>query len=202
MAGPFDDTNRIRFDELLLATERPGMWQLLKWLADETDFYTAPASTKHHSAVEGGLLVHSLAVYDNLCVIVDTYKDRMNTVYNSTLAIVALLHDLCKTNFYVTEMRNKKDHTTDDGVFHPGWGSYPFYAIDDKLPYGHGEKSVLLASRFIRLTLEESMAIRWHMGLADTDYSTRCALNQAMQIYPLILAVQMADMAATFWEGK
>jgi hypothetical protein len=200
--GPFDapiNDARARFEGLLLATERPGMWQLLKWLADETDFYTAPASTKHHGAVEGGLLEHSLAVESALEIVCEAFNLNIDI---GTRRIVALLHDLCKVNFYTVEMRNKKDHVDENGVMNPGWNKFPFFAINDTLPYGHGEKSVWLAERHIRLTLEESMAIRWHMGLADTDYSTRCALNQAMQIYPLILALQMADQAATFWDQK
>jgi hypothetical protein len=194
---PFDApaTEKGRFVGLLLATGRQGVADLLKWLDEETDFYRAPASTRHHGAVEGGLLAHSLAVYDwleKLAVMMPEFTTRESAI------ISALLHDLTKVNFYAVSQRNVKNEETGK------WEKQPYYAINDQLPVvGHGAKSVILAQRFIRLTVEETMAIGWHMGAWDTtDYNQRTALGQAMQIYPLILALQMADMAATFWEGK
>lgn len=193
---------KARFVSLLGQADRPGINNLLNWL-EESDFYTAPASTKHHGAEKCGLLAHSLAVYDNL----DSIWNQMDVeISDGTCpALVALLHDLCKVNFYKVEMWNKKDYTTPDGEFHPGWGSYPFYVINDTLPYGHGEKSVDIIRDFIELTVEERMAIRWHMAGFDPavkDYAGACALQAALQKYPLITALHMADLAATYFDGK
>ena len=132
-------TNREKY--LSILSKVPNTEQLIEWLAT-TDFFTAPASTKFHSSYEGGLCYHSLAVYDCLkdSVIADTFSEQ-------TLIKVALLHDLCKANFYTVDYRNAKI----DGQ----WERVPFYAVKDDFPYGHGEKSVLLASRFLRLSEEE-----------------------------------------------
>ena len=131
---------------------RPGSEKLLDWLDKKTDFFTAPASTRFHGACEGGLCMHSLNVYHAL-------HDSFFTEGESeeSYAICALLHDLCKVNLYKTEMRNRKNEQG-------RWEQYPCYIHDDKLPYGHGEKSVYIASGFMKLTREEAMAIRWHMG--------------------------------------
>jgi hypothetical protein len=199
--GPFDEAkpatnpNKERFIGLLLATNREGVVDLCRWLEDETDFFTAPASTRHHGAHEAGLLAHSLAVYDwleKLAVMMPEFTTRESAI------ISALLHDLTKVNFYAVSQRNVKNEETGK------WEKQPYYAINDQLPVvGHGAKSVILAQRFIRLTVEETMAIGHHMGAwGAADYTERQTLNQAMQIYPLILALQMADQAATFWEGK
>jgi hypothetical protein len=177
----------------LRSSNRPGIEKLIDWLINETDFFTAPASTRFHGAVEGGLLAHSLAVYEHLVYVTDGYFDEVS---GESLILVALLHDICKANFYTVSMRNAKNETTGQ------WEKVPYYAIDDQIPLGHGEKSVILLQQFITLTMDEIMAIRWHMGLTDTDYSTRQALNGAFGKYPLAVALHMADMAASYFEGK
>ncbi|MBP2656234.1 MAG: hypothetical protein H6Q73_3803 [Firmicutes bacterium] len=189
-----------RFIELLESTNRDGIKELIQYL-NGTDFFTAPASTKYHGAKEGGLVEHSLAVYDNLEIVLNVFS--FEGYIQDTLVITALLHDICKASFYTIEMRNKKDYTTNDGIFHPGWGSYPFYAIDDQYPYGHGEKSVDIIRNFIELTVEEKMAIRWHMGAFGAEsYADRQTLSAAMEKFNLILALQMADMAASYFDKK
>ena len=42
------------------------------------------------------------------------------------------------------------------------WDPVMAYDIEDQFPAGHGEKSVILILRYIQLTDEEIMAIRWH----------------------------------------
>lgn len=186
-----------RFLTLLSEVKRPGMENLFTWLTDKSDFFTAPASTKYHGAKEGGLVEHSLAVYDNLCVIADTYKESLPTVYNSTLIIVALLHDICKANFYKVSMRNAKNEETGQ------WEKVPYYTIEDSFPMGHGEKSLIMVREFIPLQVEEMMAIRWHMGpWGSESYAERQTLSAAMDKYPLILALQVADQAATYFDKK
>lgn len=163
-------TNKERFIELLRSTKREGIEKLIDFL-EKTDFFTAPASTRFHSSYEGGLLQHSLNVYDCLAGLGTTTGDvqefqtagmRLDSIPQESIIIVALLHDLCKTNFYATEMRWRKDANQK-------WEQYPVYTVNDRNPYGHGEKSVMMASEFIHLTMEERYAIRWHMGMSEAN---------------------------------
>ena len=176
---------------------REGSEKLLDFLcSDNSDFYTAPASTRYHGAYPGGLLEHSLNVYDCLCDYLA--RPRVREVYGldyseESIAIVALLHDLCKVNFYVESTRNVKEN----GV----WKAVPYYTIDDQLPYGHGEKSVYIASGFMRLTRDEAFAIRYHMGFSGTEDPGN--VGRALEMFPLAYATCCADMEAAFlMEGK
>ncbi len=192
-------TMRKRYLELLASTGRPGRTDLASWL-ESTDFFTAPASTQYHGAHEGGLLEHSLAVYKNLDRIIKScIFDYDGFIKDDTAIIVALLHDICKADFYTVSTRNVKNEQTGQ------WERVPYYAIEDTIPLGHGEKSVILAMRHMPLTGDEIMAIRWHMaGFDDTarQYAGGQALAAALKKYPLITALYMADMAATYFDGK
>lgn len=177
---------------------RPGSDKLLEYLlSDRCDFFTAPASTRYHGAYEGGLCEHSMNVYNCLCSYLERerVKDEYGLDYSDeTIAIVALLHDICKVNLYKTSKRNKKD---ENGK----WIEVPYYEYNDTLPYGHGEKSVYIVSGFMRLTREEAMAIRWHMGFSGEENTN--TIGKALEMYPLALAAHIADMEATFYiEGK
>lgn len=178
--------------------KREGADRLLAHLLSPAgDFFTAPASTRFHGAYEGGLAEHSLNVYECLCDYLA--RDRVKELYGieasaETIAIVALLHDLCKMNFYKPGFRNVKD---DNGV----WQKVPTYEIDDKLPYGHGEKSVYMISGFMRLTREEAFAIRYHMGFSGNEPAGN--VGSAFEMFPLAFALSTADMEATYFlEGK
>ena len=191
-----------RFEELLRSTGREGIEDLIGFFHN-SDFYTAPASTKYHSCHEGGLLEHTLFVFDRLEAKFEDelWQEKLPKIGRDSLIIIALLHDICKANFYVTEFRNKKIYrengmkSDSNGRF--DWVSVPGYTIDDKFPMGHGEKSMFIASRFIRLTKEEAMAIRWHMLWTEPkeNYNT---IGQAIKLYPIILAMHEADMEATY----
>lgn len=141
--------NKERFIALLRDNVgRIGIEDLIAWL-ETTDFYHAPASTRFHEAYEGGLLEHSLAVYD-------TFWERFMSVpatpaERETAAICTLLHDVCKANLYTVEMRNRKNEAG-------AWENVPYYAVNDQFPYGHGEKSVFLIERFLRLFPDEAVA--------------------------------------------
>lgn len=178
-----------RFDNLLLSTKRDGIERLVGYL-HTTDFYTAPASTRFHSSYEGGLLQHSLNVYDMLTLKFKSDPWKELEVPEETLVIIALCHDLCKANFYDVEMRNRKNENGQ-------WEKYPFYIINDKSPYGHGEKSVMIASTFIALSADEKYAIRWHMGFSESRENYNY-LGKAMELYPLVIAIYEADMEATY----
>jgi len=170
---------------------RPGADKLLEWL-EKSDFFDAPASSKFHLAEPGGLCKHSIHVFNNLKKLVRDWVGPENVPIGGTsmesVAICGLLHDVCKANFYKVEMRNRKNENGQ-------WEQYPFYVIDYQLPYGHGEKSVYIISGFMRLTREEAMAIRWHMG-SWVEGEARDAGN-AFAKYPLSMMTHFADMMAT-----
>ena len=175
---------------------REGSDKLLDYLINKSDFFTAPASTRFHNSFEGGLALHSLNVYH--CLKDYLSRERVQNDYGlkyseETIAIAALLHDICKTNVYVRDFRNVKNEQGQ-------WERVPTYRYEDKLPYGHGEKSVYMISGFMKLTRDEAMAIRWHMGFSGTeDINT---VSSAMEKYPLILAVSTADMEASVFMEK
>jgi hypothetical protein len=161
-----------------------------------SDFFTAPASTRFHNAFEGGLVLHSLNVYECLRDILA--RPRMTEVYkvkyaDESIAVTALLHDLCKVNVYTPDFRNTKN---DVGI----WEKVPCYKYDDKLPYGHGEKSVYMISGFMKLTRDEAMAIRWHMGFSGVEDNN--LVGNALSSYPLAYALFAADMEATYFLEK
>ena len=173
---------------------REGSDKLLDFLENRSDFFTAPASTRYHNAFEGGLLRHSLNVYH--CLVAYLERKRVKNEYGlsvsaETAAIVALLHDVCKVNFYRVGWRNVKNEQTGK------WKKQPRYEIHDTLPYGHGEKSVYMVSGYIRLTREEAMAIRWHMGFSGAE--DKNTVGQALAMYPLAFALSVADMEASYF---
>lgn len=191
-------THKERFQELYRThIKREGADKLYDFLMSSSDFATAPASTRFHGAYEGGLLEHSLNVYDCLVDYLDRarVKDTYGMAYSQeTIAIAALLHDVCKTGCYKKGTRNVKDS---NGV----WQTVPTYEFDDKLPYGHGEKSVYIVSGYMKLTREEAFAIRYHMGFSSTDDARN--VSAAFEMFPLAFALSVADSEATFFiEGK
>jgi len=170
---------------------RPGVDKLLAWL-DTTDFFRAPASTRFHGACAGGLLMHSLNVYHCLR---EHYFEPGDS--EESFALCALLHDVCKANFYKPGTRNVKNEATGQ------WEKVPTFTIEDAFPYGHGEKSVFLIERFVRLKPAEAVAIRWHMGGFDDAARGGCfAISQAYDQYPLAVKLHLADLEATYLKEK
>ena len=167
---------------------RPGSEKLLDWLDNKTDFFSAPASTRFHGACEGGLCMHSLNVYHALH---DTFFTEGDS--EESFAICALLHDLCKANYYKSGFRNVKNDATGQ------WEKVPSYSVQDAFPFGHGEKSVYLIERFIRLKPVEAIAIRWHMGgFDDAVRGGSFAVSDAYNTYPLAVKLHIADLTATY----
>lgn len=170
---------------------RPGSEALLAWL-DETDFYTAPASTRFHGDHEGGLCEHSIHVWDELLRLLRVYPEIKPA--GETAAIVSLLHDLCKIGCYKTELRNRKEN----GI----WRQVPVFTFKEDFCFGgHGSKSVFLIQKFMPLTDEEAVAINCHMGFADRgsgDYS----LGNAYDQYPLAWLLHVADESASYIREK
>lgn len=165
-------TNKEEFIKLAKThIKRPGIDHLLEMMAAH-DFFTAPASTRFHGSYEGGLVEHSLNVYDELYRLVVFYK---------------------------IDYRNRKN---EQGK----WERVPYYTCDDQFPLGHGEKSVMILQQYINLTMTEIMAINWHMGFSDIrthEFSGINAIDGAMEKYPLVVLMHMADLAATYFdEGR
>jgi len=194
-------SDRERFVEIFRSTiKREGADKLLEWLCSPyCDFFSAPASTRFHGSVRGGLCAHSLNVYDCLCdymkntEIGKSLRDREGNPYTQeSLAIAALLHDLCKVNFYKETTRNVKKN----GV----WETVPYYSIEDNLPYGHGEKSVYMISGYMKLTRDEAFAIRFHMGFSVGAPEDRGTIGKALEMFPLAYAVAISDMAASYFK--
>ena len=173
---------------------REGADKLLEYLlSPSSDFFTAPASARFHSSYEGGLVEHSINVYECLASYLasDRVKESFGFEYtDESIAIVSLLHDLCKVNVYKKSYRNVKD---DKGV----WQKVDYFDFDDRLPYGHGEKSVYIISGYMKLTREEAFAIRYHMGYSSTEDARNVAA--AFEMFPLAFALSTADSEATYF---
>lgn len=178
-----------KFISLLRSTNRDGIEDLIQFL-EKSDFYKAPASTRFHGSYEGGLLEHSMKVYKILKHKVKNSVLDLN-VSDDTLIIIALLHDICKANFYKVDYRNAKNERGE-------WEKVPYYTVDDTIPYGHGEKSVMMITEYMKLTVEEKYCIRWHMGFTEPKevYNT---LGQAFKKFPLALILHEADLEATYF---
>lgn len=192
---------------------RPGSDKLLQWL-ETTDFFSAPASSHFHLAQEGGLVEHSVHVYERLQTLYQqefTLGAMPTMDQNESIAICGLLHDICKVNVYQKEPKNRKTYDPEKvaaaefwQVKHDVLGDYIWetvmgYKFEDSLPYGHGEKSVYIISGFMRLTREEAMAIRWHMGFSDSDFKGGgYNVGNAFEKYPLAVLTHVADLQATY----
>lgn len=177
--------NKEVFINLLKVIERQGMDKLLTWL-EKSDFFVAPASTMFHGNYEGALCEHSLNVYR-------LFKEKVSKfnlgLSDESIKIMALLHDICKANFYKPSTRNRKI----DGV----WKAIPWYDIDDSFPLGHGEKSVIMIRQFITLSAEEMMGIRWHMGAYDLSDTGSKAIYSAWDKYKSGVLLHTADIEAS-----
>ena len=189
--------NRQEFIEIFENNiKRDGAKELLDWLK-KTDFFVAPASTKFHSAVAGGLCFHSICAYKRFKQnLLTEYGDNLkNIVSDETIAIIALLHDICKVDCYKLDYKNVKVNNE--------WTKQPYYAYADALPYGHGEKSVYMISGFMKLTREEALAINWHMGGFDSRVQGGFyGLGQVFSQYPLAVMFHIADIQATYLDEE
>lgn len=176
---------------------REGADKLLAYLDEKSDFFKAPSSTRFHGSYPGGLVEHSLNVYTCLKDYLsrETVKTKYKMNYSDeSIALTSLLHDVCKIDTYKEGFRNAQ---REDG----SWHKVPTYTYNDKLPYGHGEKSVYIISGFMRLSREEAFAIRYHMGFSGIE--DKRAIGDAFEMFPLAFALSVADMEATYFlEGS
>ena len=187
-----------KFIELLRSTNREGIDKVINYL-EKSGFFTAPASTTHHLANEGGLMEHSMNVHTAAVAtkrqMLSLKPELENRIPDDSVTIVALLHDICKANIYKKAQKWRKDKQGK-------WEQYDSYDVDySKLPVGHGEKSVImLLSLGLKLTIDEIVAIRWHMGAWDLpfqSYEEKSNINEAANNFPLVSILQTADNLAT-----
>lgn len=169
--------------------KRPGADSFLSWL-DDSDFFRAPASTRFHGAFPGGLCWHSLNVYD--CLRAELELEGLTDKYSpESVALVALLHDVCKANTYKKGYRNVKD---DNG----NWTRVDSYEYDERFPIGHSEKSIIILQNHMKLTEDEVYAIRAHMGGFDSTVKGGDRfVGKILENCPLALLLHIADFKAT-----
>ena len=176
--------------------ERPGSKQLWDYLT-ESDFFTAPASTYHHAAFTGGLAVHSWQVYLNFQALILKYGNK--TLSPESQFLIAYLHDICKVQYYSTSWRWYKDEVETGGK----WEKWKQWVVDDKIPLGHGERSVYLLQRLIQINPEEACGIRHHLGFADRGAGPwPSAINEAFSMYPTSVLVFLADFETAVTEEE
>ena len=184
--------------------QRKGINELIDYLENKTDFFTAPSSTKFHLNTPGGLCQHSINVFEaalkiNECLLLPKqeageciFKEPLKL---ESIAIAALFHDVCKCGLYKQTEKWKKDDQNK-------WVSYIGYEVNDEFPFGHGEKSCYIINFYLRLHKEELLAIRWHMGMYDVSEggsSGRYSFYNSCDASPLVLLMQMADMSSSHW---
>lgn len=202
------EDKKAEFIQLLNSINRPGMDKLLNWL-EISDFYEAPSSSKFHNNCKGGLLAHSLNVYHAAVMIRDNMKNialpekHIEDITDETLIVSCLLHDLCKVNYYKQVNKVWKD---DSAPYGQQWKNYIGYEINDTFPLGHGEKSVIIAQQFIKLTGFELCAMRWHMGFTDPgtflSFYEKNAFMKSINEYPIVMIICQADCFASFLMEK
>ena len=176
--------------------KRDGADKLLTFL-ENSDFFEAPASTRYHSAFEGGLCSHSINVYKRLLFNVQSeFGEEWEKYYShESIAICSLLHDLCKVDYYKKDFRNVKENDK--------WVKKEIYVKDEVLPYGHGEKSVYIIHSFMKLSREEAMAINWHMGGFDSRVKGGDgSISEAYDKFPLAIMLHVSDIEATYLDEK
>ena len=174
-------------------TERGKIDELVEFLLD-SDYFTAPSSTKFHAAFSGGLFLHSYGVYNRLRMLVKRSPEDLGNIKDDTLMMIALFHDLCKVGMYAKEPKWQKV----DGK----WEQIEVWIHDDMIPLGHGEKSLYILQTYLDVTPEEACAIRWHNNRHETGthffYPTGASLSSALEKYPLTKYLHLADLYQTY----
>lgn len=182
---------------------RRGAPAMLEWM-EQNGFFEAPASSKYHLNQPGGLAIHSLNVFKRLQEITerdvfgrDAKAEYLARDTMETVAILALLHDVCKAGVYHQETKRRKNPDTGK------WEDYLGYTFRDPFPLGHGEKSLFLITRHMALTEEEALAIRWHMGAYDDAVKGGSrSMTEAMNLTPWVWRLQEADMCAAWIDER
>lgn len=192
------ENKKKEFIAILRSVNREGIDKVIDFL-EKSDFFYAPASSLYHGNYEGGLVEHSLNVYNIAIKLYEDFKqlspEKVANLTVDSVIISSLLHDICKCYFYVPKIKSRKNDNNE-------WEQYIGYEINDQLPLWHGAKSVILLQMIgLQLTVDEMLAIQWHMGAWNNGYteaSTKKSMGDAYSRYPLCLIVHCADSMATF----
>lgn len=147
-------------------------------------FFSAPASTKYHGNYEGGLFDHSFTVMNILVEL--SAKNNLKWQRAESPFIVGMFHDLCKIDQY--RIDNSEPYTVGEATRYE-------YRTDTDFK-GHGDKSILLLCQHMKLTEEEVMCIRYHMG-AFTEKDEWRDYTNAVHRYANVLWTHHADMLAS-----
>ena len=191
------EVNRAQKEEfisLLRKTEREGIENLIDYLENKSDFFTAPAASKFHNNFEGGLCEHSLNVYRNFKSLLELKNIELD---EKSVIITALLHDLCKCNYYIKEERNRKV----DGV----WESYLQWTTNKSpaIPLPHASRSIRMIKSYIPLKYVEEIIIFYHMGpFGGEDYEYRNMMQLAFEKNPASLLFYLADTMSSYIDEK
>ena len=209
MSNFFNDYEQQFYNEYIHFIHRKGSGELYNSLLHDTDFFYAPASAKYHSAFEGGLAQHSVQVYQRLFNLINVL-DEWADFSEESVAIVSLLHDVCKIGMYTPMFRNAKSYDQKDVTNAPAymvkedgngqyvWVTVPGYDINEKFVFGHGEKSVYLITKYMELTDEEAQAIRFHMSSwVEND---KAMAGKVFATNKLAWLLHVADEMATYWD--
>lgn len=164
------------------------------WLMKE-GFFTAPASTKYHGAYEGGLFDHCFEVTESLLNMTESLGLQWQNPRSPL--IVGMFHDLCKVDNYEKVI-------DDEGILMFGSDvadgeEYHYEHSTAPLLPGHGDKSVMMLSRWLQLTEEEILCIRYHMGAYEKDNWDY--YDKAIRKFPNVLFTHTADMYASKVKG-
>lgn len=222
----------LRLLEPAVKSREGADWDALLHKLEHSDFFIAPASTKYHGSYKGGLVDHSLNVYYNMMSLakskhlitvyedIDEVKDEdgnviqeaqhnlvEGTIEPESIAIVALLHDLSKMNYYVLDYKNKKVYC-ESGSKHDSngtfdWVTVPSYAtspVEDRFIYGsHEETAEFMVRQFIPLTYEESTAIlHHHFALSFDSIKDSGVVGSIYSRYPIAVLLHVADTISAY----
>lgn len=184
------------FINLLRSTNRANIENVIDWLENNSDFFTAPSSSIYHGNHKYGLLMHSMNVYrlaNEIYKSIKTINENVS-ISSDSIIISSLLHDICKCNFYKEKTKYRKNEFG-------GWNQYQGYEVNDAFPFGHGEKSILFLQMLgLQMELQDILAIRWHMGAWDggiLQNETKKAYSTAVEKYPLCSIIQSADVMSS-----
>ncbi|MBP3303449.1 MAG: TraI domain-containing protein [Muribaculaceae bacterium] len=192
------EENKQRFCELLRSTGRENIEYVIEDL-ESYGFFDAPASARNHFNHPGGLVEHSLNVYDAAMMlregIIRRRPDLEKKLPADAVVIASLLHDVCKADIYNLVTRKRKNEI---GV----WEETQEYEVSySRMPVGHGEKSVVMLLRMgLDLEDDEICAIRWHMGPWAVDTSSieqDKSYRQSIANSPLLPLIHTADTIAS-----
>lgn len=180
--------NKERIVSSLMSTQRNGVENIIENFMFKTDFFTAPASTKYHDDYTGGLADHSLKVMDIMMKFAkQMFGDEFLESNKNSIIITSLLHDICKVDCYKESKRNKK--------INGKWQEVPFWEYENKRPIAvHGPASTIIIQNFVRLTIEEIMAISWHSGAFNLIGNELSSYMNANEYSPLVYMLHFSDM--------